>query len=168
MHTLGCVCDAIEKVINAVISILLTLMTVVIFYQVVLRYGFQSSNIWAEEFAVYSFIWVTLLGSACAVKRFQHFEIDFLMKIIPESVKKYITYMNYALMIVFLMVLIRYGILITMKTGNQVSAGLHIPMSMMYASVPIGSALMLLFTVQIVLEKFVFPNSAVVGPEKGE
>jgi C4-dicarboxylate transporter DctQ subunit len=156
MRALVCVCDVIEKVLNVVIIVLLMAMTIVIFYQVVLRYGFQSSNIWAEEFARYAFIWVVLLGSACAIRRYQHIRIDFAFNAMPPSMRKFVELFNYTAIAVFLAVLAWYGVAISMRTGNQISAGLHIPMSLMYLSIPISAAIMLLFTAQIVLQGFVF------------
>ncbi|WP_162916648.1 TRAP transporter small permease [Cohaesibacter haloalkalitolerans] len=160
MRTLEWVCSAIEKTINFIIIVCLMMMTAVIFYQVVLRYVFDSSNIWAEEFARYAFIWVVLLGAASALRRFQHIRIDFVVNLLPERAQKLINFINYILIVGFLATLIKYGIAISLKTTHQISAGLHIPMSFMYMSIPVGSALMLLFTVQIILRDFLVPTGA--------
>ena len=160
MRILEWVCGAIEKIINFIIIVCLMMMTVVIFYQVVLRYVFNSSNIWAEEFARYAFIWVVLLGAASALRRFQHIRIDFVVNMLPERGQKLIGFINYVLIVGFLLTLIKYGIAISMKTTHQISAGLHIPMSFMYLSIPIGAALMLLFTVQIILRDYLLPSDA--------
>ncbi|WP_319485952.1 TRAP transporter small permease [uncultured Cohaesibacter sp.] len=160
MRTLEWVCSAIEKTINFIIIVCLMMMTAVIFYQVVLRYVFDSSNIWAEEFARYAFIWVVLLGAASALRRFQHIRIDFVVNLLPERAQKLINFINYVLIVGFLATLIKYGIAISLKTTHQISAGLHIPMSFMYMSIPVGSALMLLFTVQIILRDFLVPTGA--------
>jgi C4-dicarboxylate transporter DctQ subunit len=168
MRALIRVCDVIEKLLNAIIIVLLMAMTVVIFYQVVLRYGFESSNIWAEEFARYAFIWVVLLGSACAIRRYQHIRIDFALAAMSPSVRKFVDLFNYIAIAAFLGVLAWYGIAISMRTGNQISAGLHIPMSFMYLSIPISAAIMLLFTVQIVLQDFVFGDASGRTERAGE
>lgn len=39
------------------------LMVAVMFYQVVLRYCFNKSNIWSEEITRYMFVYVSLLAS---------------------------------------------------------------------------------------------------------
>lgn len=41
---------------------LMSVMTVVIFVQVVMRYVFHNSLTWSEEFARYCFIWLIYLG----------------------------------------------------------------------------------------------------------
>jgi TRAP-type transport system small permease protein len=168
MRALVRVCDVIEKVLNAVIIVLLMSMTVVIFYQVVLRYAFQSSNIWAEEFARYAFIWVVLLGSASAIRRYQHIRIDFAFNAMPPALQRWVDILNYVLIAGFLVVLTYYGWQISMRTGNQISAGLHVPMSVMYMSIPISAAIMLLFTAQIVLRDFVFCDAGARAGRAGE
>lgn len=154
MHALKRLCDGIEKTLNAVIVCLLALMTAAIFYQVILRYVFQSANIWAEEFARYAFIWVVLLGSAGALRRFQHIRIDFLIEALPPGIQHCVNLVNHVLMAVFLVVLGMYGLDIASRTGNQISAGMGIPMSYMYMSIPIGSGFMLLFLLEILLTKY--------------
>jgi TRAP-type C4-dicarboxylate transport system permease small subunit len=105
MHLIASAFDRIERTINAMIIVLLMLMTIVIFYQVVLRYVFHGANIWAEEFARYSFIWIVMLGSSSAIRRFQHIRIDFLVQCFPGNVQKIISLCNYLMILVFLGVL---------------------------------------------------------------
>jgi C4-dicarboxylate transporter DctQ subunit len=156
--TIKYIFDIIEKIINAAIILLLMLMTAVIFYQVILRYAFRGTNIWAEEFARYAFSWVVLLGSASAVRRFQHIRIDFFVQKISAEKQKYINIFNYSLILIFLGVLIIYGLNIASRTGGQISAGLGIPISFMYMSIPVGSFLMLIFTLEILFKRYLFTD----------
>ncbi|SBW04584.1 putative TRAP-type C4-dicarboxylate transporter [uncultured Alphaproteobacteria bacterium] len=144
-------CAAVETLIRRIVTLLLVLMTVVICYQVVLRYGFQSANIWAEEFARYAFIWVVMLGSANALRNAQHIRIDFAVNALPPAVRRAVEAFNLLLILGFLVALLVYGIDIAMRTGNQISSGLGLPMSVMYMSIPISAAIMLLFAVELAL-----------------
>jgi C4-dicarboxylate transporter DctQ subunit len=160
-------CGYVEKILNAVVICLLVLMTVAIFYQVVLRYIFQDANIWAEEFARYAFVWVVLLSSASAIRRFQHIRIDFLVAALPEKIRNVFNLSNNVLMLGFLVVLIHYGLDISSRTGNQISAGLGIPMSVMYLSIPVGCGFMLFFLIENILNEYL-PATAHSGrDEKG-
>ncbi|QTX31399.1 TRAP transporter small permease [Aminithiophilus ramosus] len=152
MHRMTKVFDVGEKLINGIISVLLMLMTIVIFYQVVLRYAFQAANIWAEEFARYAFIWVVLLGSASAMRNSKHIKIDFLVDGFSDRSKWVLNNFVCLAMGSFLFCLAVYGFKIALKTGNQLSAGLHVPMSFMYMSIPVGAVLMLLALVERLLE----------------
>ncbi len=48
--------------------ILLAVMTASIFYQVVMRYVFNSAPSWTEELCRYSFIWCAYFGVSLGVK----------------------------------------------------------------------------------------------------
>lgn len=147
------ICDGIEWLIRRVVTLLLILMTVVICYQVILRYGFQSANIWAEEFARYAFIWVVMLGSANALRNVQHITIDFAVNALPAPIRRVVSAVNLVLILGFLAVLIEYGFGIAMRTGNQISPGLGLPMSFMYMSIPISASVMLLFAIEMSIAK---------------
>ena len=45
--------DVIEKIEKVLLALSVSVMTVVIIYQVVLRYVFSASNAWSEELARY-------------------------------------------------------------------------------------------------------------------
>jgi C4-dicarboxylate transporter DctQ subunit len=156
--------DLIEKTINSIIIVLLMTMTVAIFYQVVLRYVFQSTNIWAEELARYAFIWVVMLGSASALRRFKHIRIDFLVTGFSEKAQKLISLFNYVLMLIFLVVLVVYGVRIAEHTAGIPSAGLGVSTGFMYLSIPIGAFLILLFTLEILVKDYLPSGKAL---EKG-
>lgn len=140
--------DFIENVLTKLVCILLATMTLVITYQVVLRYIFHSSNIWAEEFARYAFVWVVMMGSVIAMRKMKHIRIDFLIERMSPKVRKGFDLFSLIMMATFLVCLMVYGVKIFMQTGNQISAGLHIPISYIYVSIPISCFLMLLFIIE--------------------
>jgi C4-dicarboxylate transporter DctQ subunit len=165
MHTVSRLFDFIEKAVNSIIVVLLILMTAAIFHQVIQRYVFHQANIWAEEFARYAFVWVVLLGSASALRRFQHIRIDFLAQRFSPRNQKIISLCNYLLMLVFLAVLMIYGLKIADQTAGRLSAGLGVSTGFMYMSIPVGSALMFLFILEILGRDFFFPEKKTGGNE---
>lgn len=140
--------DWVEKILSWIVIILLTAMTMVIFYQVILRYVFHSANIWAEEFARYAFIWVTMFGAAICIRRYRHIRIDVFVNILPEKMQCILELGMHAVVLIFLTVSTWYGITICMKTGAQISSGLRLPMSFMYSSIPVSSVIMIAFILE--------------------
>jgi len=76
----------VEKVINAycrVIELLiagaLALMVVLVFGNVVLRYGFNSGLTVSEELSRWLFVWVTFLGAVVALRDNGHLGTDMLV-----------------------------------------------------------------------------------------
>jgi C4-dicarboxylate transporter, DctQ subunit len=62
---------------NALI-IALAIMVIVIFTNVVMRYVFNSSLSWSEEFARYLFVWFSWIGVSAGVKDNEHLRVEFL------------------------------------------------------------------------------------------
>lgn len=147
--------DAIDKAVRLIVSVLLASMTLVIFYQVILRYGFHSSNIWAEEFARYAFVWVVMLGSACAIRVYRHIRVDFFVERMTKKVRYWVEFGTYILMLGTLVLFTYYGISIASRTMGLLSAGLHISKGFMYASIPVGSILMIIFIIEVLLNDFI-------------
>lgn len=144
--------DKLEKIILSILALLFSIMVVALFYQIVMRFLFKSANAWSEELTRYSFIWMTMLGSAIATRRSRNMDVDFLVNRMPKHLRNINAVITKGLIIAFLMVLIIYGVSLVGITHKQLSAGLQIPMSYIYASVPLGGLLILIFTIEIVID----------------
>ena len=68
----------IERLVLPVLGFLLAFITIAVFIQVVLRYGFAKSFLWGEELSLFAFIWCVFLGAAVCQRRRTHFAFDFL------------------------------------------------------------------------------------------
>jgi C4-dicarboxylate transporter DctQ subunit len=69
-----------ERLEEAVLILLLTGMTLLSFWQVVLRYVFNSGLLWALEATTYMFGWLVLIGISYGVRTHAHIGIDLLAK----------------------------------------------------------------------------------------
>ncbi len=150
--------SAISKMEGWLIGLLLIAVTGVLFLNVVMRFVFNNSLGWAEEFSRYSIVWVTMIGASLCVSRGSHIAIDPLSRFLPERGKRLL---NLAVMLFCLgacLVFCYYAWGITEKIGRlgQRSATLNIPMAYVYAAMPVGFALMslhFLFAAVAVLRK---------------
>jgi len=61
-----------------VLIVSLAVMVIVIFMQVVMRYVFNNSLSWSEEFARYLFIWFSWLGVSAGLKDGEHLRVEIL------------------------------------------------------------------------------------------
>ena len=87
------------KAIEAVIAIFLAVMVVLVFGNVVLRYGFNSGITVSEEVSRWLFVWVTFLGAVVAVKERAHLGTDFLVARLPVLGKKICLVVGHLLML---------------------------------------------------------------------
>lgn len=143
--------DKLEKIILWLLAMLFAVMVVSLFYQIVMRFLFKSANAWSEELTRYSFIWMTMLGSAVATRRSRNMDVDFIVKRMPKPLRNVNTVITKGLIIAFLLVITVYGISLVGITFKQLSAGLRVPMAYIYAAVPTGGILMLIFTIELII-----------------
>ena len=91
--------DVFCRGVEIVIAACLAAMVVMVFGNVVLRYGFNSGIIVSEEVSRWLFLWVTFLGAVLGVKEHAHLGSDFLISRLPASGKKACLVIGHLLML---------------------------------------------------------------------
>lgn len=141
-----------EKFINVLIFLLFVCMTVMVFTQVILRYGFDSNIFWAEEFSRYSMIWIAFLGAAVGIKHNEHTRIDFFVKLLPRKVSKMIEILNRLLCIFFVAFITYSSITLLENLMNLKTPSLQIPVGLVHLALPVAGVIMIAYLiVQIIL-----------------
>jgi len=74
-------------------------MVVMVFGNVVLRYGFNSGILVSEEMSRYCFIWLTYIGAMIAMREKAHLGVDTVVKHLPRMGKKACLFLSEALML---------------------------------------------------------------------
>ncbi|MBW7920861.1 MAG: TRAP transporter small permease [Rubellimicrobium sp.] len=72
--------EAGTKIVEVVLVLLLTGMSVMVFVNVVLRYGFNSGIVISEEMSRFFFVWLTFIGAVIAFKEHGHMGVETLVK----------------------------------------------------------------------------------------
>jgi TRAP-type C4-dicarboxylate transport system permease small subunit len=85
--------------IEAVIAAALAVMVVLVFGNVVLRYGFNSGITVSEEVSRWLFIWMTFLGAVVALKEHGHLGVDMVVQKLPPIGKKICLAVGHAVML---------------------------------------------------------------------
>ena len=75
--------DRCCKVLEAAIAFCLALMVVLVFGNVVMRYGFNSGITVSEELSRWLFVWLTFMGAIVAMKDGAHLGSDTLVSRLP-------------------------------------------------------------------------------------
>ena len=99
---------AIARLEEAIISLLLVAMTLLVFIEVVLRFVFNTGFIWAQEATLYLSAWFVLLGTSYGVKVGAHIGVDALVKLFPPRIRRGVTLAALALCL-FYCALFFYG-----------------------------------------------------------
>lgn len=150
--------DILEKIILYILGALVCVMVLVIFMQVVLRYGFKSATNWADEVARYCMIWVVFLASPVGYRRHSHIRIDVLVRYLPEKIQKVLEFAMYLLQIVFLGVTLYAALEYLPSVAGQTSlSSLKINMMYMHMATVTGVTLMILFICERIWDEFIRP-----------
>jgi TRAP-type transport system small permease protein len=121
---------------------LLTLMSVVIFANVVLRYVSGSSIVWAEEVARYAMVWLTFLGMGAVFRIGGHIAIENLQDAVSARLSQWLRSAIFLLILLLGIGMVHMGLVYMGRSQFQMTASTQIPFSYVYAAVPVGGALL--------------------------
>lgn len=93
------VADYYFRFLKLVLVVLLSAMVVMVFGNVVLRYGFNSGISVSEELSRWAFVWLTFLGATVALRERQHLGLDSLIMALPRGGKRLCLIVSQALML---------------------------------------------------------------------
>lgn len=93
------VVDAYFWLLRAVIAVLLAAMVVLVFGNVLLRYGFNSGIAVSEELSRWLFVWMVFLGAIIGMKEHAHLGVDSLLKALPPFGRKVCYGLSHVLML---------------------------------------------------------------------
>ena len=116
-----------------------------IFIQIIMRYVVGQSLSWSEELARYIFLWQIWLGTSFAVKENRHIRIDIIPNMIKsDKARAKFEFLVTLIWLGFAIFLTYEGVRLTLVQieMGQISAAMHLPMSIAYASVPVGCGCM--------------------------
>jgi TRAP-type C4-dicarboxylate transport system permease small subunit len=91
--------DLFFRLLELLVVLSLVAMVVMVFGNVVLRYGFNSGITVSDEMSRYCFIWLTYIGAMIAMRERGHLGVDTLVKHLPVAGKKACLFMSEALML---------------------------------------------------------------------
>ncbi|MDB5778909.1 MAG: dctM [Polaromonas sp.] len=87
------------KLLELLIVLSMVAMVVMVFGNVVLRYGFNRGIDISDEMSRYCFIWLTYIGAMIAMRDREHLGVDTLVKHLPRTGKKVCLFISEALML---------------------------------------------------------------------
>ena len=91
--------DGFCRVLEVLMAAALGVMVVLVFGNVVLRYGFNSGITMSEEVSRWLFVWLTFLGAIVAMREHAHLGSDMLVSRLPVIGKKICFVVGHLLML---------------------------------------------------------------------
>ena len=100
--------EAVHRIEEGAIALILGLMTVLTFVQVVLRYVFNSGLDWQLESNYYFFAWMVMIGISYCVRVRAHIGVDAAVRLLPPGPRRAVGIFVLALALLYT-VLMLYG-----------------------------------------------------------
>lgn len=137
--------DRLTSILGYLIGILLLTMVAIMFASVIWRYALNAPLVWADQLSRWIFVWMTYLGVAVGYRHGIHIGVDIVVRKIPGILQKITATIVDLGVGFFLLVVLKEGYGITLRSLDQVYGALELPPSYMYAAAPLSCALMLIF-----------------------
>lgn len=146
MKQLNWLADWFFKFVGVVAGLVFLFAIFLDFANVVGRYVFHHPIFWAEEIAVYAIIWCVMAGAALVVWRSAHLRVEILEMFLPSRTKMWLRGVILLVVGLVALTMVYYGtqFVTFIASLDQRSAVSGIPMSLAFAAIPVGFALVAL------------------------
>ena len=131
----------VQKLINTycralswLMVVCLVLMVIMVFGNVVMRYGFNSGLTLSEELSRWLFVWMTFLGGVVALNERAHLGTDSLIARLPVLGQKLCLGISYAAMLFICWLIFQGSLEQTKINWDSTSAVMETSMGYFYAS----------------------------------
>lgn len=145
-------------------ALMLAVLVVLLFIQVFSRYALADPPDWTEELARAVFIYLIFVGGALAVVRKAHLKIETLHERLSPGARLSLDSVLILLGVVFLGVVVYHSVTLLGQLSHQPMTSVPISKAFMFAAVPIGCALMLVYE----LKRLFATIRALAGHRRGQ
>jgi len=139
----------LTTVVRVVSAVLLLAIVLTISWQVTARY-IPDLRVprWTEEVSLIFMVWLAMLGSGLAVRAGEHLSVDIVTRQLPKRVQRWLERVVWLAFAGFGGYLVWYGWELSQRTMTQTFAATQLPVGWMYLGLPVGGALMALYSLR--------------------
>jgi TRAP-type transport system small permease protein len=149
------VIDTSVAALRAMATGCLIILFVLVTAQVVLRYGFRTTPVFTSEMARYALVWLTLAGTAVAVREDSHIRVTLIVDLLPPLLRRALAGVLDLAQIGLFCTFAWYGLDAALFALGQRSDGLQLPLGYPYMALPIFFALAAVLGVATLIGRWV-------------
>lgn len=143
----------LKRLVEGVVAVMFLTFVAVVILQVFYRYVLNHPFIWAEEFVRYIMVWTVMLAGSIAVYNKSHIRLEIADEYLPASVHRWVRFFILLCNLAFLGILSWQGYLYVLRGANYKASVTGVSMGIVYLGLPLGAALMFLFTFSALVEE---------------
>lgn len=144
---------SVQKIISALIGIIMMLIMIIVFVQTFTRYVVFYSIPWSEEASRYLFVALILLGTNLAITQNQMVSIDLIDSFLSKEAKKKLEIVRQFLSLVISTTFFYSSFGMLEIGGFQMSPAMRLPMNIMYGIVSLGFGLMVIAVILQMIDR---------------
>jgi TRAP-type C4-dicarboxylate transport system permease small subunit len=137
---------ALSQVVEGLLLVMMVVLCLDVFLGVFSRYVMARTFTWYDEIARLLFVWIVFLGAAVGVRRSAHFRLHLVLDRLSPGIRR-------VAHVVGVLVLMGFGLLMIQQGWKLVELGqfqrtpvMGLSKRYVYASVPAGGALIILYS----------------------
>lgn len=138
----------LSNAILVLAGIALVAMTIIVAYQVFMRFVINSSPSWTEAGAIMLVTWFVFLGAAVGVREKFHMGFDVLIYVLPPSAKAWLRGISDVAIFAFAFGMVWYGGELAIRYWSTRIPVLGLPTSFTYFPIVVSGFLMCLFAAE--------------------
>ena len=138
----------LSNAVEWICLILMVVLSIDLLLGVFSRYVLVKTFTWYDEIARGCFVWLTMLGAAVGVKRQAHFRLHIIVDRLTPQLRQSAVILLPLVVIIFAGVLIYQGLVFLDLGKFQQTPVMGLPKTWIYVSIPIGGALMILYSLR--------------------
>jgi len=159
-----------ERLEEGLIAFLLAAMTIITFMQVIARYVFNYSFVWALELVTFLFAWLIFLGMCYGVRMGSHIGVDALVKTLGPRAARIATVAASLLCIVYAGIIFTGSWIYVTKMYEigTLAQDMPVPLWVPRLALPVGFGLLAIRFVQILFRVIAGKEAHLLGDEAAE
>lgn len=144
--------DHLNHALLTVLALGLGVIACIAIAQVGARYIFRAPLAWSEEVIRFAMIWGVFLGTGVVVRRGMLVAVEAIYIVASPAVGRVVSWVSLTVSGIFWLVLIYFGWAITGRVTGLTSGSMELPMSLVYAAIPVGAAIALINTIVVAID----------------
>ena len=129
--------------VDAIAAVLVVGEIAILLGGVVARYVFHNPLVWSDELASILFLWLSMLGAVCALRRGEHMRMTGLVSRVPPRTRQFLEAVSVTAPLAFLVLILPHAWHYAEEEGFIVTAAMEISNSWRAAALPAGIVLMI-------------------------
>lgn len=145
MEKIKCI---IDKLMEYLCIALMSIMTLLVTWQVFTRYVLNTPSAISEVLARYLFVWLVVAAAAYVFGQREHMCIEYFKNKLPDQIKNIVEIVIEVIILIFAgVVMLKGGWSMTVAQMVQIDATIKIPMGIIYAIIPIGGGITVFYCI---------------------